>query len=112
MRINNMAAEKDIHDGVSTPETTQVHTGTPSGGLPPVSGKAVTAYGEGALSHGAAERDENFYTRNGLNFESFKPRDYGRGIVELDRTMKSRHLHMIAIGTFRWRMMTMKRLLT
>lgn len=98
MRINNMAAEKDIHDGVSTPETTQVHTGTPSGGLPPVSGKAVTAYGEGALSHGAAERDENFYTRNGLNFESFKPRDYGRGIVELDRTMKSRHLHMIAIG--------------
>ncbi|KAF5485173.1 Amino-acid permease inda1 [Colletotrichum siamense] len=93
-----MAAEKDIHDGVSTPETTQVHTGTPSGGLPPVSGKAATAYGEGALSHGAAQRDENFYTRNGLNFESFKPRDYGRGIVELDRTMKSRHLHMIAIG--------------
>ncbi|KAI0798374.1 amino acid permease/ SLC12A domain-containing protein [Xylaria sp. FL0064] len=40
----------------------------------------------------------NFYTRNGLNMESFKVRDYGQGIVELDRTMKPRHLHMIAIG--------------
>ena len=25
-------------------------------------------------------------------------RDYGHGIVELDRSMKPRHLHMIAIG--------------
>ncbi|KAI1348101.1 amino acid permease/ SLC12A domain-containing protein [Xylaria sp. FL0043] len=43
-------------------------------------------------------RSSNFYTRNGLNMESFKVRDYGQGIVELDRTMKPRHLHMIAIG--------------
>ncbi|PVH81608.1 amino acid permease [Cadophora sp. DSE1049] len=43
-------------------------------------------------------RDDNFYTRNGLNFESFKKRSYGHGLVELDRSMKSRHLHMIAIG--------------
>ncbi|CAL3966708.1 unnamed protein product, partial [Diplocarpon coronariae] len=43
-------------------------------------------------------RDENFYTRNGLNLESFKQRSYGRGIVQLDRSMKGRHLHMIAIG--------------
>ncbi|KAH8156552.1 hypothetical protein CIB48_g11691 [Xylaria polymorpha] len=43
-------------------------------------------------------RDNNFYTRNGLNLESFKVRDYGQGIVELDRSMKPRHLHMIAIG--------------
>ncbi|PBP15959.1 hypothetical protein BUE80_DR013307 [Diplocarpon rosae] len=43
-------------------------------------------------------RDENFYTRNGLNLESFKKRSYGRGIVQLDRSMKGRHLHMIAIG--------------
>ncbi|KAI1433995.1 amino acid permease/ SLC12A domain-containing protein [Xylaria sp. CBS 124048] len=43
-------------------------------------------------------RDANFYTRNGLNFESFKMRDYGTGIVDLDRSMKSRHLQMIAIG--------------
>ncbi|KAJ3565932.1 hypothetical protein NPX13_g7318 [Xylaria arbuscula] len=43
-------------------------------------------------------RSENFMTRNGLNLESFKMRDYGHGIVELDRSMKPRHLHMIAIG--------------
>ncbi|TDZ25409.1 Amino-acid permease inda1 [Colletotrichum orbiculare MAFF 240422] len=93
-----MSTEKDVHDGVSTPETTQVNTDPRRGGIPPVTGKAEHAYGEGELSHGEAARDENFYTRNGLNFESFKPRDYGRGLVELDRTMKSRHLHMIAIG--------------
>ncbi|KAI0099157.1 amino acid permease/ SLC12A domain-containing protein [Nemania sp. FL0031] len=43
-------------------------------------------------------RAGDFYTRNGLNLESFKMRDYGKGIVELDRSMKPRHLHMIAIG--------------
>jgi len=43
-------------------------------------------------------RSENFMTRNGLNFESFKPREYGAGLVELERSMKPRHLHMIAIG--------------
>ncbi|KAI1084286.1 amino-acid permease inda1 [Whalleya microplaca] len=45
-----------------------------------------------------AIRSENWATRNGLNLESFKKRDYGAGIVELDRSMKPRHLHMIAIG--------------
>ncbi|KAI1260825.1 amino acid permease/ SLC12A domain-containing protein [Xylariaceae sp. FL1019] len=45
-----------------------------------------------------AIRSENWATRNGLNMESFKMRDYGLGIVEMDRTMKPRHLHMIAIG--------------
>jgi hypothetical protein len=35
-------------------------------------------------------------TRNGLNFKSFqrRPADY----VELPRRMKTRHMHMIAIG--------------
>jgi len=42
--------------------------------------------------------DETFMTRNGLNAESFKCKHYGRGFVELDRQMKTRHLHMIAIG--------------
>ncbi|KAF6843905.1 amino-acid permease inda1 [Colletotrichum musicola] len=93
-----MAAEKDVHDGISTPETTQVNTDPRAGGVPPVVAKAEHAYADGELTRGAAIRDENFYTRNGLNWESFKCRDYGRGIVELDRTMKSRHLHMIAIG--------------
>ncbi|KAI8957617.1 amino-acid permease inda1 [Daldinia sp. FL1419] len=45
-----------------------------------------------------AQRSGNWATRNGLNFDSFKKRDYGTGIVELDRSMKPRHLHMIAIG--------------
>ncbi|KAI0019854.1 amino acid permease/ SLC12A domain-containing protein [Xylariomycetidae sp. FL0641] len=53
---------------------------------------------EPATSQEGAVRAENWATRNGLNAESFKRRDYGTGIVELDRTMKPRHLHMIAIG--------------
>jgi amino acid transporter len=42
--------------------------------------------------------DESWATRNGLTIESFKCKEYGRGIIELDRRMKTRHLHMIAIG--------------
>jgi amino acid permease len=42
--------------------------------------------------------EESFRTRNGLNLKSFQRRDYGTGIIELDRSMKTRHLHMIAIG--------------
>lgn len=41
---------------------------------------------------------EPFLTRNGMNIQSFQRRHYGRGIVELDRKMKARHLTMIAIG--------------
>jgi len=44
------------------------------------------------------EPDSDFWTRNGLNAESFKKRFYGPGIIELERPMKPRHLHMIAIG--------------
>ncbi|UPK93962.1 hypothetical protein LCI18_004897 [Fusarium solani-melongenae] len=43
-------------------------------------------------------REKDFMTRNGLNLQSFQRRDYGTGGVELDRSMKKRHLHMIAIG--------------
>lgn len=46
----------------------------------------------------ATVSEEDFMTRNGLNLTSFKKRDYGLGIVELDRAMKKRHLNMIAIG--------------
>lgn len=45
-----------------------------------------------------AVQDEPLMTRLGLSLDSFKARDYGHGIVELERSMKSRHLHMIAIG--------------
>lgn len=44
-------------------------------------------------------RQEDFMTRNGLNLKSFQKREYGKGIVELDRSMRGRHLQMIAIGT-------------
>lgn len=43
-------------------------------------------------------QDEPLMTRLGLTLDSFKPRDYGLGLVELERSMKPRHLHMIAIG--------------
>ncbi|KAI3320547.1 amino acid permease/ SLC12A domain-containing protein [Xylariaceae sp. AK1471] len=62
-------------------------------GLPP----AYQANGSEANQEGAY-RSDKWATRNGLNLESFKVRDYGHGIVELDRSMKPRHLHMIAIG--------------
>ncbi|PLB54650.1 amino-acid permease inda1 [Aspergillus steynii IBT 23096] len=39
----------------------------------------------------------DFWTRNGLNANSFKRRK-GSGITELNRNMKTRHMHMIAIG--------------
>lgn len=42
--------------------------------------------------------DEEFWTRAGLTPQSFQKRHYGKGIVEMDRAIKKRHLHMIAIG--------------
>ncbi|KAK7429115.1 Amino-acid permease inda1 [Neonectria magnoliae] len=43
--------------------------------------------------------EQSWATRNGLNFKSFTPHeDHASGTVELERTMKPRHLHMIAIG--------------
>jgi amino acid transporter len=41
---------------------------------------------------------ESFMTRNGLNLKSFQRRPQGGPIVILDKSMKTRHLHMIAIG--------------
>ncbi len=46
----------------------------------------------------AFSEDESFMTRNGLTVDSFKKKYYGTGIVELERSMKPRHLNMIAIG--------------
>ena len=41
---------------------------------------------------------ESFMTRNGLNLTSFQRRPKGGPLVVLDKSMKTRHLHMIAIG--------------
>lgn len=65
-------------------------------------GTQATDYDQGTTvpnnSEGMAYEQESFATRNGLNLTSFKRRDYGHGLVEMDRKMKPRHLHMIAIG--------------
>lgn len=53
---------------------------------------------EGAFIEEGPAPEEDWATRNGLTLRSFKKRNYGRGIVELDRSMHPRHLHMIAIG--------------
>jgi amino acid transporter len=42
--------------------------------------------------------NEDFMTRNGLNLASFKRRPQGTSVLELDKSMKTRHVHMIAIG--------------
>lgn len=57
-----------------------------------------TANGESPEGFAATFQDEDFMTRNGLNLKSFQKRHYGLGLVELDRSMKARHLQMIAIG--------------
>jgi amino acid transporter len=41
---------------------------------------------------------EDFMTRNGLNLKSFQRRPQSGPMVMLDKSMKTRHLHMIAIG--------------
>ncbi|KAF1945517.1 amino-acid permease inda1 [Clathrospora elynae] len=41
---------------------------------------------------------ESFMTRNGLNLRSFERRPKVGPLTVLDKTMKTRHLHMIAIG--------------
>ena len=80
-----------------SPPPTDVEKGGVITAQPPA---VLPGYGGENRSKDAAAtvQDEDFMTRNGLNLTSFKKRDYGLGIVELDRAMKKRHLHMIAIG--------------
>jgi amino acid transporter len=59
----------------------------------------TVAHAPAVSEHGAEWREtESFATRNGLNLQSFQRRPKGEGLVELDKSMKTRHLHMIAIG--------------
>ncbi|KAH6987796.1 amino acid permease/ SLC12A domain-containing protein [Ilyonectria sp. MPI-CAGE-AT-0026] len=54
---------------------------------------------KGASSGSITKPELSWATRNGLNFASFTAhQDHGSGTVELERTMKPRHLNMIAIG--------------
>ena len=67
----------------------KVHAGTP----------AVETHGEHHTTNIDEWRDnESFATRNGLNLKSFQRRPKGGPLVVLDKSMKTRHLHMIAIG--------------
>lgn len=47
---------------------------------------------------GEWREQESFMTRNGLNLKSFQRRPKGGPLIVLDKSMKTRHLHMIAIG--------------
>lgn len=50
-------------------------------------------------AEGQARDQEDFLTRNGLTLRSFQKRDYGESSVDsLDRSLRSRHMHMISIG--------------
>ncbi|UKZ62552.1 uncharacterized protein TrAtP1_003796 [Trichoderma atroviride] len=71
-----------------------------SGHVTPEKGDNVVDYQASTtvLPSEGPERDANWFTRNGLNADSFKKKHYGPGMVELERPMKARHLHMIAIG--------------
>ncbi|KAF2732248.1 hypothetical protein EJ04DRAFT_441391 [Polyplosphaeria fusca] len=60
---------------------------------------ATPVYDSTGGVQGQWRETENFWTRNGLNLQSFKRRPKGgEEFVELDKSMKTRHLHMIAIG--------------
>lgn len=47
---------------------------------------------------GEWREQEDFMTRNGLNLKSFQRRPAAGPMVVLDKSMKTRHLNMIAIG--------------
>ncbi|KAL2020528.1 hypothetical protein VTK56DRAFT_8328 [Thermocarpiscus australiensis] len=68
------------------------------GGLSTPEKESPPAFAETSESIRARDQ-EDFWTRNGLNFRSFQKREYGVGKIDnLDRTMRSRHMQMIAIG--------------
>jgi amino acid transporter len=84
-----MSSKEDATDGgLAAPE--QTFSKEVGSVLPAYDGDAKTA-----------REKEDWRTRNGLNLRSFGRRPVevgGRATDQLDRTMKSRHLHMIAIG--------------
>ena len=69
----------------------------------PQDGKIVTTHANPTVASdpdttGEWREQEDFMTRNGLNLKSFQRRPKGGDLVVLDKSMKTRHLHMIAIG--------------
>lgn len=76
--------EKGVKLGEVTPE---------SGSTPP-----PYATNENKYADFHTMEQPSFMTRNGLNLESFKRRRLADENNQLNQTMKTRHLHMIAIG--------------
>ena len=69
----------------------------------PQDGKVVTTHANPTVASdpdtsGEWRDQEDFMTRNGLNLKSFQRRPQTGGMIVLDKSMKTRHLHMIAIG--------------
>jgi hypothetical protein len=88
----------DLHDPPSTMSDQDLSTSVGSGEKPALHTVDADSKVVSGPQFAATFQEEDFWTRTGLNGKSFQRRHYGRGIVELDRAMKSRHLHMIAIG--------------
>ncbi|KJZ74493.1 Amino-acid permease inda1 [Hirsutella minnesotensis 3608] len=80
--------ESAVASGADAGEKGLVGRSVSSGGEPKQSTAYVNTY-----------KDEPFWTRIGLSWRSVQMRHYGRGVVEMDRSIKTRHLHMIAIGS-------------
>lgn len=53
---------------------------------------------EHSVSLALTQQHLDWATRTGINIESFKKASYGLGLVEFERPLRPRHLHMIAIG--------------
>ncbi|GJC97560.1 amino acid permease [Colletotrichum higginsianum] len=70
------------------------------GVVPPTYDSEKGAHNSVGNIHETDNREDDFRTRNGLNLRSFQRRDETTvgGEAELDRSMKPRHLQMIAIG--------------
>ena len=62
-------------------------------------GENPVALQAGSLSSNevVGQVETSWATRNGMNLQSFKKKEEGADI-ELERPMKTRHLHMISIG--------------
>lgn len=82
---------------MSSKDSIPVNDGGEKGAAQVPVSETDVAVGPGADFHNSYD-DEPYMTRIGLSVDSFRCKHYGRGLVELDRTMKGRHLQMIAIG--------------
>ena len=90
---SSLAALLPLFTMASTLEHLEKGNTNDSRGTPPIATDGSNSY---AINN---EKDQlGFWTRNGLTLESFKRRTAVDNAVQLDHTMKSRHLHMIAIG--------------